>query len=97
MANYGKYGFLPSIALCLLWATEVSWAQVKLVRMPVVEKSGSISSGKSIIRLWRINKTPRRSKHPHKCKANRATVARGERWGVIDEQDHRATLTVSHV
>ena len=37
MANYGKYGFLPSIALCLLWATEVSWAQVKLVRMPVVE------------------------------------------------------------
>ena len=55
MANYGKYGFLPAIALCLLWATEVSWAQVKLVRMPVVEKSGSISSGKSIIRLWRIN------------------------------------------
>ena len=55
MANYGKYGFLPSIALCLLWATEVSWAQVKLVRMPVVDKSGSISSGKSIIRLWRIN------------------------------------------
>ena len=54
-ANYGKYGFLPAIALCLLWATEVSWAQVKLVRMPVVEKSGSISSGKSIIRLWRIN------------------------------------------
>lgn len=55
MANYGKYGFLPAIALCLLGATEVSWAQVKLVRMPVVEKSGSISSGKSIIRLWRIN------------------------------------------
>lgn len=55
MVNYGKYGFLPAIALCLLWATEVSWAQVKLVRMPVVEKSGSISSGKSIIRLWRIN------------------------------------------
>lgn len=24
MANYGKYGFLPAIALCLLWATEVS-------------------------------------------------------------------------
>lgn len=45
MANYGKYGFLPAIALCLLWATEVSWAQVKLVRMPVVEKGDTLLVG----------------------------------------------------
>lgn len=45
MPNYGKYGILSTITLCLLLGTEVSRAQVKLVRMPVVEKGDTLLAG----------------------------------------------------